>query len=104
MADYQYDVFFSYKRHSLTLDWTRQVHLQLELWLGEELNRPANIFVDTAQIETGMRWPVFCRMLCEHHAAWFVFGRPLTFNRVGVFPNGRAFSGAKSNLGWLRMA
>jgi hypothetical protein len=25
-ADYEYDVFFSYKRHSLTLDWTRGVH------------------------------------------------------------------------------
>ncbi len=22
--DYEYDVFFSYKRHSLTLEWTRE--------------------------------------------------------------------------------
>ncbi len=34
------------------------MHRQLELWLGEELNRPANIFVDTERIETGMHWPV----------------------------------------------
>ena len=24
--DYAYDVFFSYKRHDMTLDWTRRVH------------------------------------------------------------------------------
>jgi hypothetical protein len=56
-VSYKYDVFFSYKRRALTLDWTRQVHRQLELWLSEELNRSAEIFVDTEQIESGMRWP-----------------------------------------------
>jgi hypothetical protein len=30
--DYQYDVFFSYKRHSLTLEWTREVHKRLQFW------------------------------------------------------------------------
>ena len=56
-ADYAYDVFFSYKRHSLTLDWTRGVYRRLELWLSEELNRPAQMFVDEASIDTGDRWP-----------------------------------------------
>jgi hypothetical protein len=27
--DYEYDVFFSYKRHRLTLRWTREVHTRL---------------------------------------------------------------------------
>jgi hypothetical protein len=31
-ADYEFDVFFSYKRHSLTLDWTRGVHRRLQFW------------------------------------------------------------------------
>jgi len=40
--DYQYDVFFSYKRRELTADWTRQVAQRLKLWLSEELGgRPA---------------------------------------------------------------
>jgi len=56
-ADYEYDVFFSYKRHSLTLDWTRGVHRRLKLWLTEELNREAQLFVDEDSIETGDRWP-----------------------------------------------
>jgi len=30
--DYVYDVFFSYKRHSLTLEWTRWVYTRLRFW------------------------------------------------------------------------
>ena len=56
-ADYAYDVFFSYKRHSLTLDWTRNVYRRLDFWLSEELNRPARLFVDETSIDTGDRWP-----------------------------------------------
>src|SRR6478609_65977 len=56
--DYEYDVFFSYKRHDLTLDWTRQVAQRLRLWLGEELGgNAARIFVDEACIEIGNDWP-----------------------------------------------
>jgi len=40
--DYQDDVFFSYKRHELTADWTWQVARRLKLWISEELGgRPA---------------------------------------------------------------
>jgi len=37
--DYQYDVFFSYKRHKLTLGWIRRAHTRLKLWLEEEVGR-----------------------------------------------------------------
>jgi len=57
-ADYKYDVFFSYKRHSLTLEWTRGVHQRLQLFLNDEIgDRPASLFVDEDCIETGDRWP-----------------------------------------------
>jgi hypothetical protein len=57
-GDYDYDVFFSYKRHDLTLDWTRRVYKRFEFWLGEELGgRKARIFVDENCIETGDNWP-----------------------------------------------
>jgi hypothetical protein len=56
--DYQHDVFFSYKRHDLTLNWTRQVSQRLQLWITEELGgTPAKIFVDEASIEAGDQWP-----------------------------------------------
>lgn len=57
-CDYVYDVFFSYKRHSLTLEWTRQVHTRLKFWLMQELGgQEPNLFVDEDCIETGDRWP-----------------------------------------------
>jgi hypothetical protein len=57
-AGYAYDVFFSYKRHGLTLEWTRQVHARLKFWLGLELGgREPSLFVDEDSIETGDRWP-----------------------------------------------
>lgn len=57
--DYRYDVFFSYKRHSLTLDWVRAVVPRLRYWLTEELGgrREAEIFFDESCIEAGDRWP-----------------------------------------------
>jgi len=57
-SDYAYDVFFSYKRHDLTKEWTRQVHTRLKFWLTQELGgREAALFVDEESIETGDRWP-----------------------------------------------
>jgi hypothetical protein len=56
-TDYAHDVFFSYKRHSLTLEWTRRVHRQLQFWLTQELGRDAGIFVDEDSIDIGDRWP-----------------------------------------------
>jgi len=44
-TDYEYDVFFSYKRYSLTREWTMGVYTRLQHWLTEELGgRPAKIF------------------------------------------------------------
>jgi hypothetical protein len=56
-ADYQYDVFFSYKRHSLTLEWTAWVNARLQFFLSMELGREANVFFDARAIETGDCWP-----------------------------------------------
>lgn len=57
-SDYEYDVFFSYKRQVLTRDWIRGVHQRLQHWLQEEIaDREARMFVDEDGIETGDRWP-----------------------------------------------
>jgi len=56
--DYVYDVFFSYKRHILTLEWTRWVHARLRFWLTQELAVPeARLFMDEDCIEASDRWP-----------------------------------------------
>lgn len=56
-TDYNYDIFFSYKRHGLTKEWTRNFQGQLEFWLGQESEREIKTFVDIDTIEIGDRWP-----------------------------------------------
>lgn len=57
-SDYEYDVFFSYKRHTLTLDWTVGVHSRLRYWIEQEVGgRTVKMFIDDQSIETGDRWP-----------------------------------------------
>ncbi|WP_082152751.1 toll/interleukin-1 receptor domain-containing protein [Candidatus Rhodobacter oscarellae] len=53
---YQYDAFFSYKRHSESDDWHKELKNKIEFWLSHELGRQANIFLDTEDIQTGSRW------------------------------------------------
>ena len=54
---YEFDVFVSYRRHGEWPLWTAEVFRPLLYhWLGEELGRDPNIFVDT-NIETGDSWP-----------------------------------------------
>jgi hypothetical protein len=50
-------VFFNYKRHGQTVEWTRRVQEYLKLWLSEEIGRSAQIFFDLELLETGDRWP-----------------------------------------------
>lgn len=57
-ADYEYDVFFSYKRHALHNEWHRWVVQRLRYFLTEELNvSQARVFMDEVDIETGDNWP-----------------------------------------------
>jgi hypothetical protein len=78
--DYEYDVFFSYKRHKLTLGWTREVHRRLQFWLTQEVGREIRMFVDEDSIETGERWPERLReslklsrcMVCIWSAPYFL--------------------------------
>ena len=53
---YKYDAFFSYKRHSESDDWHKELKNKLEFWLSHELGRQAYIFLDTEDIKTGHRW------------------------------------------------
>jgi len=57
-GEYEYDVFFSYKRLDLSLEWTRQVSKVLKHWLTEELGgHQARVYIDEECIETGEKWP-----------------------------------------------
>lgn len=55
--DYQYDVFFSYKRDIQSDGWHREVMEKLRFWLQHYLEKPrVDVFFDTEDIRTGIRW------------------------------------------------
>lgn len=55
---YQYDIFISYKRHEMTLDWIKNLFIpSLEHHIYDELGRSPKIYIDE-QLEIGTTWPI----------------------------------------------
>jgi uncharacterized membrane protein (Fun14 family) len=53
-AMYDYQAFFSYKRHPLTDEWHRQLMLHIQFWLSQDLGtQDVPIFFDTRSIGNG---------------------------------------------------
>lgn len=91
-ADYEYDVFFSYKRHNLTLEWTRQVAQQFKHWLSEELGgRPAKIFVDEDCIELGDEWPEALKLAVRRSRCMVCIWSPSYFQSSWCVSEWRSF-------------
>jgi hypothetical protein len=58
-SDYEYDVFISYRRHSLVEEWLNErefFHQLLQNYLAMELGRPARIFRDVVALRPGDEW------------------------------------------------
>jgi hypothetical protein len=56
---YRWDVFLSYRRFKEWPDWVKNHFLPLFThYLGEELGRDADVFVDTGAVESGTTWPL----------------------------------------------
>src|SRR5262245_28914738 len=53
---YQYDAFFSYKRDPQSDPWHHEVKEKLKFWLRQENGANVQIFFDTEEIRTGLRW------------------------------------------------
>lgn len=91
-TDYEYDVFFSYKRHGLTLDWIRGVHRRLQLWVQEEVpNREVRLFVDEESIETGDRWPEKMKKALRHSRCMVSVWSPSYFRSEWCVSEWRSF-------------
>lgn len=97
--DYLHDVFLSYKRHSLTLEWTRRVHQQLRFWLTEELGRDAGFFIDEDSIETGERWPERLREGLLRSRCMVSIWSPSYFNSDWCMSEWRSFRAREDRLG-----
>jgi len=51
---YEYDAFFSYKRHRRHDDWHSELMQQIEYWVSLDLGKPnVNIFFDNNSIDNG---------------------------------------------------
>jgi hypothetical protein len=96
--DYEYDVFFSYKRHSLTLEWTREVHKRLQFWLTQEIGRETNLFVDEDCIEAGERWPARLRESLKASRCLVCLWSPAYFQSAWCMSEWRSFRERENRL------
>lgn len=97
---YEYDVFFSFKRQELTLDWNRQVYRRIEHWLGEELGgRPARVFWSEVSIETGERWPESLRLALMNSCCMVGVWLPSYFQSSWCISEWQSFLAREKELG-----
>jgi hypothetical protein len=90
--DYVYDVFFSYKRHDLTRNWTRKVRDLFSYWLIQELGKPdSRMFFDEDSIETGQAWPLALSEALKHSRCMVSVWSPLYFRSPWCLTEWRSF-------------
>jgi hypothetical protein len=57
-ADYDWDIFVSYKRHERMIGWLTEVVEHIAYWTMQELGgRPPRVFYDKSTLDDGGRWP-----------------------------------------------
>ena len=89
--DYEYDVFFSYKRHDESLDWTRRVAAKLRFFMSLELNRDVRMFVDEDDILTGQKWPKRLQEALQRSSCMICVWSPMYFQSDWCFSEWRSF-------------
>ena len=89
--DYEYDVFFSYKRHDESLDWTRRVAAKLRFFMSLELNRDVRMFVDEDDILTGQKWPNRLQEALRRSSCMICVWSPMYFQSDWCFSEWRSF-------------
>jgi len=100
MPDYEYDVFFSYKRHPLNAAWITNVVSRLEFFLADELGgRTSGIFVDQSHIETGDRWPEVLRHALQHSRSMAAIWSPTYFQSPWCVSEWRSFLSREAMVG-----
>jgi hypothetical protein len=99
-SDYEYDVFFSYKKDPLITDWIANVVSRLEFWLTQELGgRPARIFIDRSHIEIGDRWPDALRHALRHSRTMAAIWSPSYFHSQWCVSEWRSFLARETLVG-----
>jgi len=98
--DYEYDVFFSYKRHPQMLDWTRRVYELFKFQLTLELGGiEARVFFDEREIEVGQRWPDELRGAIRQSKCLVCIWSPIYFQSTWCVSEWRSFLAREQALG-----
>ena len=98
-AGYEFDVFFSYKRHALSIDWTRRVSTLFKFYLSHELNVPeARVFVDEESIELGEPWPEALQRALRRSKCLVCIWSPLYFQSDWCCSEWRSFQAREKML------
>ena len=97
-VDYEYDVFFSYKRHDQTAEWTRRIQELLRLWLSQEMGAPMKMFVDVNTIEVGEKWPETIKLGLQRSKCMVGVWSPLYFQSPWCVSEWRSFLAREKTL------
>jgi hypothetical protein len=99
-TDYDYDVFFSYRRHELVLEWMIQVVHRLKFWLTHELGgQESRIFFDQGSIEVGDRWPEKLRVALQSSKCLVSIWSPSYFQSHWCVSEWQSFLARERKLG-----
>jgi TIR domain len=98
--DYQFDVFLSYLRQKPCDGWVRDHFLPyFQFQLGNALNRPLTIFVDTDEIHVGQKWPNRLREALAHSRCLVGIWTPLYFHSKWCRIESAIFAHREKQLG-----
>ncbi len=98
--DYEYDVFFSYRRHSQSQEWTRQVAARLRFFLSQELGgKDVRMFVDEEEIHVGQKWPERLQLALRKSKCLVCVWSPMYFQSAWCYSEWRSFREREKVLG-----
>jgi len=99
-SDYEYDVFFSYRRHKLILSWIAEFESRLKFWLSQELGgKEAKIFLDYECIEIGEKWPETLRTAVASSRCLVCIWSPTYFQSSWCISEWRSFLAREQKIG-----
>ena len=97
--NYEHDVFFSYRRNKLVIDWSVEVVHRLTFWLSQELDRDAKIFFDIECVEVGDRWPDRLRTAIQASRCMVCIWSPMYFRSPWCVSEWKSFLERERRLG-----
>jgi len=77
--DYHYDVYLSYKKDKIIVDWVVKFKDHFSQWLSQELGFEARIFFDQESVDTGAKWPGELERAIKHSKCILCIWSPLYF-------------------------